>query len=82
VLLGVFMVIAVELLGIRSLSFAVGSTSPSRPPLAIFMRRRRALAGGARAAKAARSRRRASQPGSLYASGLIAGRRIVGSWHA
>ena len=48
VLLGVFLVIAVELLGIRSLSFAVGSYLSIGTTAAIFCGRRRALAGRAR----------------------------------
>ena len=36
ILLGVFLVIAVELLGIRSLSFAVGFYIPMATTLAIF----------------------------------------------
>ena len=80
VLLGVFMVIAVELLGIRSLSFAVGAYLSIATTLAIFT-------GGVvrwlidRAMdKAGKSDEGESEisPGSLYASGLIAAGGIVG----
>ena len=80
VLLGVFLVIAVELLGIRSLSFAVGAYLSIATTLAIFT-------GGVvrwivdRAMeKAGKSGDGESEisPGSLYASGLIAAGGIVG----
>ncbi len=81
VLLGVFLVIAVELLGIRSLSFAVGAYLSIGTTLAIF-------AGGVVRwlidSAAARVRADAAEteseisPGSLYASGLIAAGGIVG----
>jgi uncharacterized oligopeptide transporter (OPT) family protein len=81
VLLGVFLVIAVELLGIRSLSFAVGAYLSIATTLAIF-------AGGIvrwmidRAVDKARADTIESEseisPGSLYASGLIAAGGIVG----
>jgi uncharacterized oligopeptide transporter (OPT) family protein len=78
VLLGVFLVIAVELLGIRSLSFAVGAYLSIATTLAIFV-------GGAvrwmvdRAAEKSRSDTGSEiSPGSLYASGLIAAGGIVG----
>jgi hypothetical protein len=79
VLLGVFMVIAVELLGIRSLSFAVGFYLSIATTLAIF-------AGGVVRWLAERSAQKAGEkvedsdvsPGSLYASGLIAAGGIVG----
>ncbi len=76
VLLGVFLVIAVELLGIRSLSFAVGSYLSIATTLAIFT-------GGIvrwlvdRAAHPTGEGEEVS-PGSLYASGLIAAGGIVG----
>jgi uncharacterized oligopeptide transporter (OPT) family protein len=75
VLLGVFLVIAVELLGIRSLSFAVGSYLSIGTTAAIFC-------GGIvrwlveRTAKT-KSDDEAS-PGALFASGLIAAGGIVG----
>jgi putative OPT family oligopeptide transporter len=81
VLLGVFLVIAIELLGIRSLSFAVGAYLSIGTTLAIF-------AGGVvrwmidRAAEKARADTIETEgeisPGSLYASGLIAAGGIVG----
>jgi len=78
VLLGVFIVIAVELLGIRSLSFAVGSYLSIATTLAIF-------AGGVVRWLVDRALEKAGQkddseisPGSLYASGLIAAGGIVG----
>jgi uncharacterized oligopeptide transporter (OPT) family protein len=82
VLVGVFLVIAVELLGIRSLPFAVGAYLPIGTTLPIF-------AGGlvrllvdfaAKRAGAAAEAEAESEisPGSLYASGLIAAGGIVG----
>ena len=84
VMLGVFLVIAVELLGIRSLSFAVGAYLSIATTLAIF-------AGGIvrwmidrAAAKSNIEDPLSSQmteeisPGSLYASGLIAAGGIIG----
>lgn len=81
VLLGVFVVIAVELLGIRSLSFAVGAYLSIATTLAIFC-------GGVmrwmvdRAVEKANGGKVDSEteisPGSLYASGLIAAGGIVG----
>jgi putative OPT family oligopeptide transporter len=80
VLLGVFLVIAVELLGIRSLSFAVGAYLSIATTLAIFV-------GGVvrwmvdRAVERSRGATEGENeisPGSLYASGLIAAGGIVG----
>jgi putative OPT family oligopeptide transporter len=79
VLLGVFIVVAVELLGIRSLSFAVGFYLSIATTMAIFT-------GGLvryfveRAAERAGEKAEESDvsPGSLYASGLIAAGGIVG----
>jgi putative OPT family oligopeptide transporter len=79
VLLGVFLVIAVELMGIRSLTFAVGAYLPIGTTLPIFI-------GGVvrwmvdRAAKKAGEEGADSEisPGSLFASGLIAAGGIVG----
>ncbi len=79
VLLGVFLVIAIELLGIRSLSFAVGSYLSIGTTLAIFV-------GGVVRWMVDRAAAKAGQasedseisPGSLYASGLIAAGGIVG----
>ncbi len=81
VLLGVFLVIAVELLGIRSLSFAVGAYLSIATTLAIFvggvmrwMVDRAAEKAGAHAADGESE----ISPGSLYASGLIAAGGLVG----
>jgi putative OPT family oligopeptide transporter len=76
VFLGVFLVIAVELLGIRSLSFAVGSYLSIGTTAAIF-------AGGVVRWLAERGQNEKksddeTSPGSLYASGLIAAGGIVG----
>ncbi len=81
VLLGVFLVIAVELLGVRSLSFAVGSYLSIGTTLAIFcggivrwmVDRAVAKVGGS----AADTESEVS-PGSLFASGLIAAGGIMG----
>ena len=80
VLLGVFLVIAVELLGIRSLSFAVGAYLSIGTTLAIFtggvvrwmVDAALKKAGGSAEAEGDVS------PGSLYASGLIAAGGIIG----
>jgi putative OPT family oligopeptide transporter len=75
VLLGVFVVIAIELLGIRSLSFAVGSYLSIGTTAAIFC-------GGLVKALAERGMRPTEEgeasPGALFASGLIAAGGIVG----
>lgn len=79
VLIGVFIVIGIELLGIRSLSFAVGFYISIATTLAIFT-------GGIvrwlvdRAAVKAGEKKDESDvsPGSLYASGLIAAGGIMG----
>ena len=76
VLLGVFLVIAVELLGIRSLPFAVGSYLSIATTMAIF-------AGGVVRWLAERGKDKAASesevsPGSLYASGLIAAGGVFG----
>jgi putative OPT family oligopeptide transporter len=79
VLLGVFLVIAIELLGVRSLSFAVGAYLSIGTTLAIFC-------GGMvrwfvdEAVKKAGGESTESEisPGSLFASGLIAAGGIVG----
>ncbi len=78
VALGVFLVIAVELLGIRSLSFAVGSYLGLHTTLAIFCggivrwlaERGQEPAGGHAESEVS--------PGSLYASGLIAAGGVIG----
>jgi putative OPT family oligopeptide transporter len=75
VLLGVFLVIGVELLGIRSLSFAVGSYLSIGTTAAIFC-------GGVVRWLAERGQTGKADdetgPGALYASGLIAAGGIVG----
>jgi putative OPT family oligopeptide transporter len=81
VLLGVFLVIAVELLGIRSLSFAVGAYLSIGTTLAIFV-------GGMvrwfvdeavkKAGGDSADTESEISPGSLFASGLIAAGGIVG----
>lgn len=80
VLLGVSLVIAVELLGVRSLTFAVGAYLPIGTTLPIFV-------GGVvrwlvdQAAKKSGNLAEADSeisPGSLFASGLIAAGGIVG----
>jgi hypothetical protein len=75
VLLGVFLVIAVELLGVRSLSFAVGSYISIGTTCAIFC-------GGLVRWLVERGQAQKSDdetgPGALYASGLIAAGGIVG----
>jgi uncharacterized oligopeptide transporter (OPT) family protein len=76
VLMGVAMVIAIELLGVRSLAFAVGSYLSIATTAAIF-------AGGLvrwiveHSTKAAKSESEAS-PGALYSSGLIAAGGVFG----
>ncbi|MFP5210252.1 MAG: OPT family oligopeptide transporter [Acidobacteriota bacterium] len=80
VMLGVFIVVAVELLGIRSLSFAVGAYLSIGTTLAIFvggMVRWFADQAARRAGEAAEAESEIS-PGSLYASGLIAAGGVVG----
>ena len=77
VLLGVFLVVTIELLGVRSLSFAVGSYLSIATTMAIF------AGGGVRwlvernKPKTAEGEREVS-PGSLYSSGLIAAGGVVG----
>jgi len=75
VLLGVFLVIAVELLGIRSLPFAVGSYLSIATTAAIF-------SGGVVRWLVERGQEKHEEsevsPGSLYASGLIAAGGIMG----
>jgi putative OPT family oligopeptide transporter len=77
VLLGVFLVVAVELLGIRSLAFAVGSYLSIATTLAIFT-------GGVVRWLAERGQTPGEQaetdvsPGSLYATGLIAAGGVFG----
>jgi len=77
VLLGVFLVIGVELLGVRSLSFAVGSYLSIATTMAIFV-------GGMVRWLAERGQEKSSDaesevsPGSLYSSGLIAAGGVIG----
>ncbi len=76
VLLGVFLVVTVELLGIRSLAFAVGSYLSIGTTLTIFC-------GGVIRWLAERGKKGGAEesevsPGSLYSSGLIAGAAIFG----
>jgi putative OPT family oligopeptide transporter len=81
VFLGVFLVIAVEVLGIRSLSFAVGAYLSIGTTLAMFcggivrwmVDRAVAKAGGD-----ASELESEVSPGSLYASGLIAAGGVMG----
>jgi len=78
VMLGVFLVIGVELLGIRSLSFAVGAYLSIGTTLAIFtgglvrwmVEKAGQKAGGAEEGD--------TSSGSLFASGLIAAGGIMG----
>ena len=78
--LGVFLVIAVELLGIRSLSFAVGAYLSIATTLAIFVGGIVRWMVDSAVAKAGGGTDTESEisPGSLYASGLIAAGGIVG----
>ena len=78
VMVGVFLVIGVELLGIRSLTFAVGAYLSIGTTMAIF-------AGGvvrflvdSAAKKSGASDEGDTSSGSLFASGLIAAGGIVG----
>jgi putative OPT family oligopeptide transporter len=77
VLLGVFLVIAIELLGVRSLPFAVGSYLSIATTAAIF-------AGGVVRWLAERNKPKTAEsesevsPGALYSSGLIAAGGVVG----
>jgi len=81
VFLGVFMVIAIEVLGIRSLSFAVGAYLSIGTTLAMFcggivrwmVDRAVAKAGGSEEETSSEI-----SPGSLYASGLIAAGGVMG----
>jgi uncharacterized oligopeptide transporter (OPT) family protein len=75
VLLGVFLVVAVELLGVRSLAFAVGSYLSIGTTLAIF------CGGIVRWMAEGKGKGEGEgevSSGSLYASGLIAGGGIFG----
>jgi uncharacterized oligopeptide transporter (OPT) family protein len=80
VLIGVALVIAVELLGIRSLPFAVGAYLPIGTTLPIFVGGvvRGLVDIAARRAGHAEEAESEISPGSLFASGLIAAGGIVG----
>jgi uncharacterized oligopeptide transporter (OPT) family protein len=80
VLLGVFLVIAVELLGIRSLSFAVGAYLSIGTTLAIFTGglMRWMVDSAVKKAGGDADAEGDVSPGSLYASGLIAAGGIIG----
>ena len=80
VLIGVFVVIAVELLGIRSLPFAVGAYLPIATTLPIFVGGlvRFFVEWAAKRRGNAEEAESEISPGSLYASGLIAAGGIVG----
>jgi uncharacterized oligopeptide transporter (OPT) family protein len=82
VLLGVALVIVVELLGVRSLTFAVGAYLSIATTLAIFvggvMRWMVDRATAKHAGENGLDTESEISPGSLYASGLIAAGGIVG----
>jgi putative OPT family oligopeptide transporter len=80
VLLGVFLVIGVELLGIRSLSFAVGAYLSIGTTLAIFTGGvvRWMVDSAVKKAGGSADAEGDVSPGSLYASGLIAAGGIIG----
>jgi putative OPT family oligopeptide transporter len=82
VLLGVALVIGIELLGVRSLTFAVGAYLSIGTTLAIFcggVVRWLVDQAAARAGEGAKSGAEEEvSPGSLYASGLIASGGIMG----
>jgi putative OPT family oligopeptide transporter len=78
VAMGVFLVIAVELLGIRSLSFAVGSYLGLHTTLAIFCGGLVRWAAEYGVAKTGAHAESEVSPGSLFASGLIAAGGVLG----
>jgi uncharacterized oligopeptide transporter (OPT) family protein len=79
VLMGVFVVVAVELLGIRSLSFAVGAYLSIGTTLAIFTGGIMRFLVDAALKKTGHTEDEGEiSPGALYASGLIAAGGIVG----
>jgi putative OPT family oligopeptide transporter len=79
IMLGVFLVIAVELLGIRSLSFAVGAYLSIGTTFAIFTGGMvRLLVDWVAHRKGETVEESDVSPGSLYASGLIAAGGVVG----
>jgi putative OPT family oligopeptide transporter len=86
VLVGVFLAITVELVGVRSLAFAVGAYLPLSTTLPIFI-------GGAVRWLAERKRKPAGEqtasaeeeelgPGNLFATGLVAGGALAGVLYA
>ncbi|HWN71626.1 MAG TPA: oligopeptide transporter, OPT family [Haliangium sp.] len=86
VLVGVFLSITVELVGVRSLAFAVGAYLPLSTTLPIFL-------GGAVRWLAERKRKPAGEhgassddeelgPGNLFATGLVAGGALAGVLYA
>jgi uncharacterized oligopeptide transporter (OPT) family protein len=80
VLLGVFLVLGIELLGIRSLTFAVGAYLSIGTTLAIFVGglMRWIVDAAVRKAGGDANADGDVSPGSLYASGLIAAGGIIG----
>jgi putative OPT family oligopeptide transporter len=81
VLLGVMLVLGIELLGVRSLTFAVGAYLSIGTTLAIFcggVVRWLVDSAMARSGTARDSSSEEVSPGSLYASGLIAAGGIMG----
>jgi putative OPT family oligopeptide transporter len=79
VLMGVFTVVAVELLGIRSLSFAVGSYLSIGTTLAMFVGGLvRWMVDSALKKTGEDAEESEISPGALYASGLIAAGGIIG----
>ncbi|MDR3753190.1 MAG: oligopeptide transporter, OPT family [Terracidiphilus sp.] len=78
VLVGVFLVIGVELLGIRSLTFAVGAYLSIGTTLPIFVGGVVRLLVDAAAKKAGGGEEGDTSSGSLFASGLIAAGGVVG----
>jgi hypothetical protein len=79
VLLGVFLVIAIELMGVRSLTFAVGSYLSIATTFAIFIGGMVRWMVDRTAARSGEATEESEiSPGSLYASGLIAAGGIVG----
>jgi putative OPT family oligopeptide transporter len=85
VLVGVFLAITIELVGVRSLAFAVGAYLPLSTTLPIFI-------GGAVRWAAERKRKPAGEtasaedeelgPGNLFATGLVAGGAVAGVLYA
>jgi putative OPT family oligopeptide transporter len=78
VMLGVFLVIGVELLGVRSLSFAVGAYLSIGTTLAIFTGGVVRWLVDSAVKKAGGAAEGDVSPGSLFASGLIAAGGIMG----